>query len=510
MKKTFRFIIAAAVAVAALASCSKEIADVNGGEDTQSSGARVIEVSFANSTKTYLGKDGLTPYFVEGDEVKVSNIEDSETCTVHVAGGKAWFVTNLEGELTAVYPATAAQMEGDDITGIIVPATQSGLFKDANIAMTYVGEGTSKASFFNCTALFKITPPAGTKKLAVISQSYVDDKGAPCDPESISTEGWLTGEWDDTYQITVGDGSEELGTCYVSVYPGVLLSNLSFETGSYIKTINPEAIVEDETDSGVRYTINGNNWRPQGALPGKFSVSSGKQVQFSKGNLQATYNDSKYTWGFAPNQYDYVGNAAGNTSIDSQSSGNIVDLFGWVGSSSSFTGPAGYGISTSKTDSDYGNVSEEALKSDWGTAIDDIGTWRTLTRNEWLHLLGRTVNGDTGEGKSYQRANINSDAADVFGMIVYPDNYTAQTTATSYTSSEWATMEAAGCVFLPAAGYRVGSYVNYVGFQANYWSSSSRPDNEAYVMAFNTNSLSGVDHIGRHDGISVRLVTDVK
>ncbi len=72
-----------------------------------------------------------------------------------------------------------------------------------------------------------------------------------------------------------------------------------------------------------------------GKLPGAFSVSADKQVYFSQGNLQ--YNSDTQEWQFAENQYTYVGDAAGNTSVtvDGIADNNgIVDMFGWVGASS--------------------------------------------------------------------------------------------------------------------------------------------------------------------------------
>ena len=51
------------------------------------------------------------------------------------------------------------------------------------------------------------------------------------------------------------------------------------------------------------------------ALSGKFTINeNGDQVVFSRGNLQATTNDlgANWTWGFAENQWDYIGNAAAN------------------------------------------------------------------------------------------------------------------------------------------------------------------------------------------------------
>ena len=63
---------------------------------------------------------------------------------------------------------------------------------------------------------------------------------------------------------------------------------------------------------------------------------------------------------------------------DEMISGNgTVDLFGWVGASSTMTGVAQYGITTSESTSStdgYGNAEDEAMKTDWGTlAISNGG-----------------------------------------------------------------------------------------------------------------------------------------
>ena len=77
------------------------------------------------------------------------------------------------------------------------------------------------------------------------------------------------------------------------------------------------------------------------AIPGVFTVAGPNgqsdtedvvKVVFSKGNLQAHYNGSGYNWTFASNQYEYIGNNKGNTTIDGQTNGAIVDLFVWTAS----------------------------------------------------------------------------------------------------------------------------------------------------------------------------------
>ena len=64
---------------------------------------------------------------------------------------------------------------------------------------------------------------------------------------------------------------------------------------------------------------------PEGALPGLFSVGEGKQVYFSKGNLQ--YRATTGTWRFAEHQYDIVGKD--NNKI-SETYDGWIDLFGWA------------------------------------------------------------------------------------------------------------------------------------------------------------------------------------
>lgn len=65
------------------------------------------------------------------------------------------------------------------------------------------------------------------------------------------------------------------------------------------------------------------NCQHDSPLPGVFSVSTTKQVQFSKGNLQ--YTQSTKTWAFATQQYGAIG-------IDNMNESNLadkIDLFSW-------------------------------------------------------------------------------------------------------------------------------------------------------------------------------------
>ena len=281
-----------------------------------------------------------------------------------------------------------------------------------------------------------------------------------------------------------------------------------------------------------------------GALTGKFTInSSGNQVYFSQGNLQATTSDlgTTWTWAFATNQWDYIGGRlndsnpvplTGNNYINGNgtvSTNGTVDLFGWVGNSSNWNGAARYGISNSLATNEkngYGNVANENLKSDWGNTM---GTgWRTLTDNEWGYLFSSRASGSTVDGTGnarYTHAIINTDGTSVKGVILFPDGVTIiNSEATSWgsingtsswgtrcTSAQWTALAAKGCVFLPAAGSRRTNIVYSAGEDGDYWSSSYKSAGAQYAcyMSFESNRLI-FDYTNRYIGRSVRLVRAVE
>ena len=244
---------------------------------------------------------------------------------------------------------------------------------------------------------------------------------------------------------------------------------------------------------------------PDGALPGLFSVSATRQVRFSQGNLQ--YQASTNTWRFAEHQYDYVG--SDNRSISSTYSG-WIDLFGW-GTGSNPTLSSSY-------PEDYGTF------VDWGSnAIINGGNttnlWRTLTSAEWEYLL----NTRPGASSKLGSGNING----VGGLIILPDSWTLPSECSfasgfaiinpyhypdwkhnSYTLAQWAQMEAAGAVFLPAAGRRKGTDFDNVGFHGYYWSSTPYSKNDAYHMYFSSYNLIASINCSRSYGYPIRPVLD--
>lgn len=265
-----------------------------------------------------------------------------------------------------------------------------------------------------------------------------------------------------------------------------------------------------------------------GSLNGKFSITANTKVYFSKGNLQAViasgptnvYNYTASTWKFADNQWDYIGNAAGNTTF---AVGSTVDLFGWVGNSASWDT---YGLSTLEGNNNIycGTSANDELKSDWGKNIGDGNTWRTLTADEWNYLFtDRTTGGTVGSTSQarYTVATIRTDVSGgVNGIILFPDgvDFTStefttlgtvngtSTWGTKCTSAQWTVLEGKGCVFLPAAGSRNVTTVQKSGTSGHYWSSSTDNVDYAYGVYFGEGNLNTKIYSNRYFGRPVRLV----
>ncbi|MCR5361715.1 MAG: hypothetical protein K6E73_06855 [Bacteroidales bacterium] len=266
-----------------------------------------------------------------------------------------------------------------------------------------------------------------------------------------------------------------------------------------------------------------------GVIEFAFSVSADKQIYFSQGNLQ--YQASTGTWRFAENQYDMIG--SDNSNISSSYSG-WIDLFGWgtSGWNSGANAYQPYRTSTSSSDycpgGDYNNnLTGDYANADWGVnnAISNggnkAGLWRTLTKDEWSYLTYKRTNASS----KYGVATVNN----VNGLVLLPDSWTLPDgvtfnsgranlngsdyykTVNDYSAEEWAKMEANGAVFLPAAGYRTGTAMLYVGSNGLYWLSSVS-DSEAYRAYSGNFHSSNVYVIGSNfrDGLSVRLVRGVE
>jgi len=216
----------------------------------------------------------------------------------------------------------------------------------------------------------------------------------------------------------------------------------------------PNQYVLDSLVDGKAYTSRTSESivrQANGVLEGLFSVSPTRQVRFSKGNLQ--YNAVADQWRFAERQYDIIG-------LDNkeygQSYAGWIDLFSF-GTSGYRNRPPYY---YSAQNSSYGNGKRNIDRTsyDWGVynAISNggnrAGQWRTLSVNEWAYLLMRRPNARM----LVSPASVNGHQ----GILLLPDDWLEKGGDTlregmvyMLGAKQWSTVERAGAVFLPCAGY---------------------------------------------------------
>ncbi len=265
----------------------------------------------------------------------------------------------------------------------------------------------------------------------------------------------------------------------------------------------------------------------EGELPGKFCVSNGKYVQFSKGNLQLYLPNDTYN--FAEQQYDALGNE--NLKYNADYIG-WIDLFGW--------GTGDKPTYSSRTYSDY------ATFSDWGKKPITNGgntadTWRTLTADEWHYLIMERENAE----ELYALASVN----EIPGFVLLPDDWTLPEGSSftaivpsgivkwekylgddteggwivksgnnpfaqnNYTTEEWTKMEEAGAVFLPSAGsysYDSPTDIWRLYDLGCYWSSDKYTDERGQAFIFSVDGIyPDANDVRLYERCSVRVVKDV-
>ena len=273
----------------------------------------------------------------------------------------------------------------------------------------------------------------------------------------------------------------------------------------------------------------------EGALSGLFSINDSHDlVYFSKGNLQAQWDgtNSYWKWMFAEYQHEYIQNFQANIRPKSPDNGDKIDLFGWsTGTLDNF-----FGISDSDDDDDY-----SGLFFDWGWSniINGGGNkqWRTPSKSEFDYILNFRLSGNQIAGEDdarYIRVQLGKAEDSIKGIVIFPDHYvlpTLEHTTITWNDineenspgvilhwGDWGKMEAAGAVFLPAAGYREGIEVTLVGEnypEGNYWTSSQGSAGEcANCMDFGKYKDDYENYYyriyfpdySRSSGFSVRLV----
>ena len=366
----------------------------------------------------------------------------------------------------------------------------------------------------------------------------------------VATEGQTNGN------ITLYGEEGNTAIRWAILLPGTNLSTDHSDLNiTYSGNVNlAELAYNDYVNSGISI----NNPKPAPAAPNAqyavktsddvlttFSVSGDKEVYFSKANLR--YNESSGVWSFHDNQIDgCIGWVTGSypQGYNVSPNGSEMDRFCW-----------GFQYPTTTGESDYVDGSRNLNRTDgtdWGCALTGEGNnnWRTLTAAEWNYLLNNASRGSKRFMKvstgmlSITDPNTNTtyDGLFISGLFIAPDNFdpSQYSFTSSFANKSWNnttcqglgiadanTLLAAGCVFLPALGYRdENGYQDYYPYSSGptntefvgyYWSatgvqqnpgSSLTPQAEALQFDRTENIMPSNNAEFRNLGMCVRLVWD--
>ena len=254
------------------------------------------------------------------------------------------------------------------------------------------------------------------------------------------------------FYLDADHNGEEFGYYWSTTRDGTRPRNFKFNKSEFI----PDFILEDYNIGGwgmcVRLIKDMNS--PVVSQQSEsdsyyYAVGDDKYVQISKGNLikdNDTYTFSN--WQFESGSY-----------------------FNWKGSD--------IGVALTP-------------ETDWGANVIDgepAGTYRTMTYDEWNYLISREEKGMQAT-VFVQNNGFSGESCNATGFIVLPENWEepdnlgvdltynnkSAFTDNVLTLSQWKIMEAAGAVFLPAAGRITdGSDDNVTGKDESgfYWSSTT-------------------------------------
>lgn len=563
-------IVALTLVGAIITSCSKDnkIIDIQQPQQDNvvtltsniniNSGTRALNDDGTNCTKTFAAGDQVAVVYKNTSNETVKALSNALTAgDISNAGKTATITVTLtnpadNGNLQLIYPAamakatiaTDATVDDAGTVNFDALATQNGTLASlaSNLDLCTFTGALNGTDLPNTASL--------TNKLAICKFTINDN--ASNDITSSVTKLVIT-DGAGIYTIT----PSSLSTIYVAIPPVASEKTITLTAtkGSdyFTKSVTGKALAASNL---YPITVGMNKAYP-------FSISSTEKVLIAPGNLQ--YQASTNTWRFAEHQYDYVGNAVGNTTTgdDRATQSDWIDLFSWGTSGyddpgsdhdtyfhpwdnreSSYYGPGA--VSGFNYSGD--NLTGELTKYDWGVynaiGSDPAGVWRTLTGTEWRWLItpkydageanpgtncrtSSTVNGV--DNARYAKATIDGNN----GVIIFPDSYThpggvtppasasinnisSTYSSNIYTTSDWSEMESAGAVFLPAAGYRYwysGSEYRIGGVNGTgaYWSRTcgSNNGNAQNGLWITDENLNTYQDNARWRSFSVRLVRDL-
>jgi len=279
------------------------------------------------------------------------------------------------------------------------------------------------------------------------------------------------------------------------------------------KNDGSEPVATYQNTEGTTYRVVMNNEVPivENLLPGVFSVSANKKVQFTKGNLWCNTTTTPVAYAFETNQYDISDSWDYNAS-------HVYHFFWTKDAANSYV----------KSYSDGTTTADDVpffAESKGGLTVAGTKGLYALSMSEWSYLINED---NESSGRSQTNRFAFAQVNEKNGLLIFPDGYqegtavsgvtgiaTVNTYDAKYPTSSiaaetWSTMEAAGVVFLPAAGSWDGTWMNGKNSAGFYWSSTPSSAEKGYYCAFTGWNLNSYEEYYRNNAQSLRLVKTVE
>lgn len=468
--KKYLFTLLAVIAV--LAGCSKE----KNMPEPQDKG-----LTFTVSTgevKTVL-EEGDKVAWQETDRItvcgiyyKVAEIKEDASCAVfEKVNPSDPDPVPSEGKYRAYYPAgIAAEMK--------LPGEQSYIAPNSLAAVSpmYAESETTNLVFTNICGLLELV----VKGRGIVSGIDVKDARRSLYGPFTVSGGTAHLNYDteeeekehlDGISLNCGDGvslSADDAVVFRIALPAGEYSNLSFIF--YSDTRVPcEFCLKPETSATIsRNTIYPVNVKVEfsagESTTGTFTVSEGRKVTFSTGNLTVDEGGIPFIEDyFMNNGYVY---------------GRFTHQMGWQ---------------------DFYAKYRETIGQEW----------RMLSSAEWQYLLEKRQMASSSAPRYINATDgpVVISGVKYYGLLIFPDDYSGNAQTQTYT---WAKMQRLGIAFLPATGCDYLPEEDGRAKYGRYWAADEINDLFACNIAFGPSGVSPYNCFGKSAGYNVRLVQDVK
>lgn len=511
-------ILCMAIAVLAFAGCKKE-------NNVTTLRATISGFQSAKDAKVYIDEAHYACWHTTGDQVILNN----NTQSVTKGTDNHYHIAVAESDQSAstfysIYPASA--VNGTSVTSetsVTLPAVQ--IYQEVEgkqkVEALMAAMGTNRLEFKNLCALLEVKVvdlPDGAW-LTKIEVTTTTTNATLCGTGNVNftsssdiTLGTLSGgiNGGKTVKLQFDGDTKGNGTYYVVVPP---VSNTGFDISIHYRMpsttdgaiqLFTKRMKQTSTTNTLGSSQYGgivcdmNSTTPVEHLPGAYSVSETNQVYFSRGNLKFDASSTpKYS--FELNQTVYTPTDGTNAAVSS-------------------TGYLPFFCNDRRMDQNnpvLHDNSRQGLPIDYASfaiPATTTGAWRTPTSSEWNFVVSRHTHNigsplGTVSHACYAYVKVNG----AFGMMLFPDLFEWPATVSEslipntlnaassdwndidYTTTEWAQLEDAGCIFLIAAGWTnwTPSQQGDPGF---YWSSTPKANNsnnkDAYAFYFDQNNGS--------------------